>query len=389
MPYTLLVCADSWGEKVNLELPFPGQPSIQELTQYIETVFDSEIAELKPANAPAHHFSISRIQIYDDVLLKWADLQAAQQLHEYDQLYCFQPQSPWQVDQQKDLPAPRPPSRQPPSGFGVPAYRPPSAVAAPAAPPSVPAVQTWANPPAAPAYNQYQNDQRLQPLTQGLSQPRGTALLARERPNIPDSDRQACAFTELDEGTKGFISPEEMEKGFRARGIDFSSNTVQELFTKGDFKRDGRLDREEWQSFCGIYPNTVDAVYYRGRDLAAEQSMRDNMGQTQRDLEAGRQKEQELRAAADAQAQQNQALARQLQEQEQQLREAAERRNLLEQQERALIEQEVKLERQKDALRHSMHKFKETAMAFDRDAADHGSPRRSRAPEHDQKGLGL
>jgi len=386
MPYTLLVCADSWGEKVNLELPFPQQPTIQELTQYIETVFDDEIQALKPANAPAHRFSISRIQIYDDVLLKWTDLQSPSQLHEYDQLYCFQPQSPWQVDQQKDLPAPRPPSRQPPSGFGAPAYRPPSAPAAPA-----PAAQTWAAPPAAPAYSQpsYQTDQRLAPLTQGLSQPAGVALLARERPNIPDADRQQCAFTELDEGGKGFISPEELEKGFRARGIDFSSNTVQELFQKGDFKRDQRLDREEWQSFCGIYPNTVDAVYYRGRDLAAEQALRDTMAQTQRDLEAGRQKEAELRAAADAQAQQNQALARQMQEQEQQLREAAERRNLLEQQERALIEQEVKLERQKDALRHSMHKFKETAMAFDRDAAGHGSPRRSRAPDHDNKGLGL
>eukprot|EP01065_Artemidia_motanka_P028635 TRINITY_DN3411_c0_g1_i1.p1 TRINITY_DN3411_c0_g1~~TRINITY_DN3411_c0_g1_i1.p1 ORF type:complete len:385 (+),score=151.42 TRINITY_DN3411_c0_g1_i1:67-1221(+) len=384
MPYTLLVCADCWSEKVNLELAFPHQPSVAELTAHVEYVFEEEMKLLKPPNAPMQKFQINRIQIYDDVELKWSTLTDSQQLHEYDQLYCFQPPSPWQVDTQKDLPAPRPPSAagvragavaQPspvaPASYGAPAYSAPTYSAAP--------------PVASP---QYVTDNRLQPMAQGLAQPQGNALLARERPNIPDAERQACAFTELDEGSKGYVLVDELERGFRTRGIDFSTNTVQELFQKADLRKDQRLDREEWAHFATVYPNTVDAVYYRGRDLASEQALRDAMAGTQRDLDSGRQKEAELHAAAEAQAQQNQALLRQLQEQEQQLREAAERRNLLEQQERALIEQEVKLERQKDALRHSMHKFKETAAAFDRDAAGHGSPRRSRAPDLSQ-GLGL
>ena len=64
-------------------------------------------------------FVIKKMEIYDDVLLKWVDLTSGQQLHEYDQLYCFQPHSPWQTDAQQDLPAPRPPTRPIPFGASL------------------------------------------------------------------------------------------------------------------------------------------------------------------------------------------------------------------------------------------------------------------------------
>ena len=54
-------------------------------------------------------------------MLKWADLVAVTQLHEYDQLYAFQPQSPWHIDVQKDLPPPRPPTQ---AHRGIPAASP-------------------------------------------------------------------------------------------------------------------------------------------------------------------------------------------------------------------------------------------------------------------------
>lgn len=108
--YFLLVCGDLYGEKVNLEITFPTMPTIGELNRKVIETFNSEANLKRPQGYPAVEFSIARLQIYDDVLLKWTDLVACTQLHEYDQLYAFQPQSPWHIDVQKDLPPPRPPT---------------------------------------------------------------------------------------------------------------------------------------------------------------------------------------------------------------------------------------------------------------------------------------
>lgn len=108
--YTLLVCADLYGEKINLELTFAAMPTIGELQRKVGEVFNFEAQAKRPQGYPNIEFTCARLQIYDDVLLKWADLVTCTQLHEYDQLYAFQPQSPWHIDVQKDLPPPRPPT---------------------------------------------------------------------------------------------------------------------------------------------------------------------------------------------------------------------------------------------------------------------------------------
>ena len=111
--YTLLVCGDLYGEKVNLEITFnsyQGPPTIGELHKHITKVFSQEAVALHPPGFPQTNFEIARLQIYDDVMLKWTDLVSSSQMHEYDQIYCFQPQSAWHVDVQKDLPPPRQPS---------------------------------------------------------------------------------------------------------------------------------------------------------------------------------------------------------------------------------------------------------------------------------------
>lgn len=109
--YFLLVCADLYGEKMNLEITFPTMPTIGELNRKVTEVFNAEAAIKRPQGYPAIDFTVARLQIYDDIVLKWTDLVACTQLHEYDQLYAFQPQSPWHIDVQKDLPPPRPPTQ--------------------------------------------------------------------------------------------------------------------------------------------------------------------------------------------------------------------------------------------------------------------------------------
>eukprot|EP00754_Rhynchopus_humris_P045255 Rhum_TRINITY_DN4748_c0_g1::Rhum_TRINITY_DN4748_c0_g1_i1::g.15555::m.15555 len=155
--FTLLCCADLYGQKVNLEVPFANIPTVQELTRAVETVFEQEATFLRPPGFPLSEVRVSRIQIYDDTYLTWMDLVDSSQLHEYDQLYVFQPQSAWHVDQQKDLPAPRPPHTSPPPGsagaVGAPlpppaaGAPPPAAAAAAGAPPLYAAA-----PPAGAAY---------------------------------------------------------------------------------------------------------------------------------------------------------------------------------------------------------------------------------------------
>eukprot|EP00758_Cryptobia_borreli_P007242 Tbor_TRINITY_DN5261_c5_g1::TRINITY_DN5261_c5_g1_i1::g.16173::m.16173 len=109
--YTLLVCADLYGSKVNLEITFSHMPTISELHKRIILIFTTESAVRRPPGYPSTDFNICKLQIYDDILLRWTDLVSCQQLHEYDQIYAFQAQSPWHVDTQRDLPPPRPPTQ--------------------------------------------------------------------------------------------------------------------------------------------------------------------------------------------------------------------------------------------------------------------------------------
>lgn len=111
---TLLCCAELHGEKVNLEVTWDELPgSLADLQYGISDVFTQEVAACRPlAGGPsAPSFDIARVQVYDDDLLCWADLASLSQLHGFDQLYVFQPQTRWHQDTQQDLPPPRPPTR--------------------------------------------------------------------------------------------------------------------------------------------------------------------------------------------------------------------------------------------------------------------------------------
>ena len=111
--FTLLVCANMFGSKVNLELTFSALPTVGELTCRVEEVFTAEMHAVKPpgASCPAEGIAVRRLQVYDDGQMKWVGLSTSTQLHKNDQVYAFQPQTSWPTtDTQQDLPAPRPPT---------------------------------------------------------------------------------------------------------------------------------------------------------------------------------------------------------------------------------------------------------------------------------------
>ena len=234
-----------FGSKVNLELTFSALPTVGELTRRVEEVFTAEMHAIKPpgASCPAEGIAVHRLQVYDDVVLKWVDLISSTQLHEYDQVYVFQPQTPWAVDTQQDLPAPRPPT----GGAAVTSVAPP------------PHQSLGYGGAAAPSAAHQVGFQTTNP--------------DEERANLPAEQKSRIVFEEMDATRRGFVDHADFERAFRDRGLDFSSNTIGELFYKADLNRDGHITPDEWANFALIYPNTVETMYYKGRNTAQENEL--------------------------------------------------------------------------------------------------------------------
>ena len=332
--FTVLACADLQGGKVNLELTFQALPNIGELSRRVEEVFSTEVRSAGGADA-GYDFRVNRLQIYDDVLLKWVDLVSSTQLHEYDQIYVFQPQTHWHVDTQQDLPPPRPPQQ---AGPAVAVHH-------------------------APQIEHHHHHHHHQQHSTVAAHPGG------ERPNIPAHDKTQVVFRELDLHNRGFIEYTEFERSLRERGLDFSSNTTGELFYKADLNRDGKVTFDEWSNWCQIYPNTLETLYFRTKDTSEEAQLRvqiqqahDRMAANKAQIEAlARQMEQNQNNTLTLQAQvgplQQQAIA------------ASQKRQTLTVDERELLEEEIRMERQRDQMRLQQARFKEVSEKFNRESA--------------------
>eukprot|EP01065_Artemidia_motanka_P003682 TRINITY_DN1174_c1_g2_i1.p1 TRINITY_DN1174_c1_g2~~TRINITY_DN1174_c1_g2_i1.p1 ORF type:complete len:397 (+),score=142.96 TRINITY_DN1174_c1_g2_i1:96-1286(+) len=381
MAISVLCCADLYGSKVNLEIPFPCLPTLPELTQKFKEYFEYESNVVKPPNAPARPFTVGRLQVFDDTSSRWEQLVGTEQLQHHSQVYVFQPHVP---DVQSDLPAPRPASH-------------PDAQRAQHAPSASPG------------------------QTAGWGPSTAIGRMHGERAHVPTGDKVQTVFRELDSSGKGFLDYGDMERGIKQRGLHFAVNTLGELFHKADLNRDGRIEYREWEKWAEVYPNTLDALYYRGKDTGEEAVIRAQITEAQ-DASAADQLAQELLAdllqrssssgqlghavqalhrylgppaqalAADRTRDVRPDIQRALEELnremgarertmpdlEQRLRVAQERRQTLEQQELNLLEQEIRLERQRDAMRAQEAKYMEAETMFNSKADGLGSPRRAR-----------
>eukprot|EP01064_Diplonema_japonicum_P020065 TRINITY_DN2909_c1_g1_i1.p1 TRINITY_DN2909_c1_g1~~TRINITY_DN2909_c1_g1_i1.p1 ORF type:complete len:336 (+),score=78.95 TRINITY_DN2909_c1_g1_i1:46-1053(+) len=330
--FTLLCCADLQGGKVNLELMFPTSPTFGELTRRVEEVFSNEVRAMKCAES----FTVNRLQIYDDVLLKWVDLLSAVQLHEYDQIYVFQPQTTWHVDTQQDLPAPRPPT---------------------------------VGGPATPVHHQHSPH-----VAAGQLPPTATGT----RPDIPSTEKATAVFHDIDAASKGFFEYSEFERVLRDRGLDFSSNTIGELFYKADLNRDGRVTMDEWQNWGHIYPNTLETLYFRAHDKSEESMIRYQMQQVHDKMQANTARIAQLQRDSNQNSVEAGGLQKKIAELQEQQARAAEARKDTAPEERELIEEEIKMERQRDQMRIQQTRLHEASDKFNRNAASKGSPRRAR-----------
>jgi len=216
MPFLVGVGTDLYGRKHNVDLTFPAQPGMTELINAIESHYDVSARSSRPAGYPDVEFKIETMQVYDEVLLRWVDLYAPSQLSPNGQVYVFQPESIWHSDAQDIIPE---------SSRG-----------------SV----TWTTPVGSPRRYRVARDAGVAPAL---------------------SEKLRSVFFEIDAVNKGYVLYADMRDSFQKCDIDFTFNTVGELFTKADANANGQITYDEWVRFAIDHPQVVDALFFRLRDI--------------------------------------------------------------------------------------------------------------------------
>lgn len=311
--FRLHMCADAGGEKRNIEVTFDRRPdSVAKIGDEAEVIFRNEL-QLRGIDPRA--FSIDFIVFYDDVSRRWRPLETVEQLAEFAQLYLFQTNAA--NDPIREIPAPS-------------------------------------------------------------SQATAFANASRRvhRPGISsiDPDKVLTVFKEFDINDSDSIELGEMIAGFYISGIDFNEETVGRLFDKSDANNDGRITWEEFQVFAELFPNTVETLYWRLRQVELEPEKK----KAANALRTHRRRENDLRRQLAEMEVERRGHEARVKEEQSMARVLDPRRRQLEDEEQDLINKEFALQFHRDMVCQAEVEFSETAVRFDHAAMRQGSPRRAR-----------
>jgi len=214
MVFIVNVASDLYGRKDNLRFDFATRPTMSELINTSESQFDVAARSTRPTGYPDIPFRVQTFQVYDDILMRWVDLYHTDQLVNGCQVYAFQPDSIWNPDLQGTIPLPK-------------------------------ETVTWSSTKGSPSRARLPADAGVPPSS---------------------SEKLRVVFAELDIGNKGYVLYSDLRSAFLRNDIEFTYNTIGELFNKADINRDGNISYEEWVRFSIDYPNIVDALFFRTRD---------------------------------------------------------------------------------------------------------------------------
>eukprot|EP01065_Artemidia_motanka_P019281 TRINITY_DN2285_c0_g1_i3.p1 TRINITY_DN2285_c0_g1~~TRINITY_DN2285_c0_g1_i3.p1 ORF type:complete len:301 (+),score=110.43 TRINITY_DN2285_c0_g1_i3:69-971(+) len=229
MVFLVSVGTDLYGRKYNAKLEFAERPSLAEFVNAVEAHYDTEARAHRPAGYPDVPYRVETMQVYDDVrAMRWVDLHSAPQLVNGAQTFCFQPESIWHSDAQDIIPE------------GAQAV-------------------TWKTPSHSPRRVRVPQDSGLPPAL---------------------SEKLRSVFHDISAG-KGFVLYSDLRAAFDRCDIEFTYSTVGELFTTADTNRSGHITYEEWVRFAIHFPQVVDALYFRSRDV-----QRQRVGPVVRDVSA-------------------------------------------------------------------------------------------------------
>ena len=214
MVFIINTASDLYGRKENLRFDFATRPTMSELINTSESQFDVTARAQRPTGYPDVPFRVQTFQVYDDILMRWVDLYHTDQLTNGCQVYAFQPDSIWNPDLQGTIPIPKD-------------------------------TVTWASTVGSPRRARLPQDFGVTPSS---------------------SEKLRAVFAELDSGNKGYVLYSDLRSAFLRNDVEFTYNTIGELFNKADTNRDGNISYEEWVRFAIDNPNLVDAIFFRQRD---------------------------------------------------------------------------------------------------------------------------
>jgi len=313
MAFHLHMCADIAGDKRNVEVTFDRKPeTAQSVSDEAENVFRNECL-LKGVDPRT--FCVDFIVFYEDASRRWKPLENTQQLQDYTQLYVFQAGA--SAEPVREIPAP-------------------------------------------------------------ASQATAMASAARQvhRPGVAtiDPDKVAAVFKELDIHNSEALSLPELVHGFQVAGIDFNEETIERLFQKCDANGDSTITWDEFAIFAELFPNTVETLYWRLRQIEIDPSNRSAAQQ----LKRHHQREHSLKKELDALSAERKILESRVRQEQAIARELDPRRRMLEDEEQDLINKEFALQFHRDMVVQAETQFSESAVRFNHAATRQGSPRRAR-----------
>jgi hypothetical protein len=288
MRFTLLVAADLYGNKVNLELSFPTFPTISEIHRVVETTFAVESSALRPAGHPFVPFKVARFHVFDDRIQGWAELSSPSQLADYCQVYAFQRDG---NESQKQIPPARLPT----------AARISAAVnaASPVRPLGVAGVGTprQASPPASAPVSARQTSPARSialplPVSSPVTLPPAPNVPTRNYPDAPTFDQKVrTVFDETDVNQNRVIELDEFRRIMRILNIDLNAAAIADLFQRADADRDGVLSVSDFQSFAVNYPTLLDSLYFRGKEFWEDHKKKVNIDHRKQLVDDARMKE--------------------------------------------------------------------------------------------------
>lgn len=416
MVFTLLICADICGHKLNCEIPFAAPPTLTEVKQRADQVFFEEAQQLNRLGRLTHAaaellattvvppgfdmhgqysesglLSLGRIQVYDDSMLRWVDLVSPNQLHEYDQIYVF-PKHRAHLSQVRDLPPPMP------TGAAV-ARTQVGEATSNALAKSI-ASANRGNASAAPsglslspsrfggtntnintlnASGLYVPPQTVRDGVVDLSpsrrtNPRGATLLDNTNNtsfaiSVEELDkRQRQVFRICDAENHNYISVADFRSLFNRTKVLFNDVTVTEIFAM--HSANGRfMTFSEFQIFSRHFPQLFAAIYRRLTETQAETDMAN-------ELELGAKRALGLRDEHDELVRRLEAIKRELEAQEKRTREVAAQleqsktsRGHVEEEEQVVLEKEVRIHFQREMLSREEHELKAATRRLDERSA--------------------
>ncbi|KAJ9457105.1 hypothetical protein DIPPA_05837 [Diplonema papillatum] len=90
-------------------------------------------------------------------------------------------------------------------------------------------------------------------------------------------EKVRMAYDELDVRKNRSVTQDSFMTVLSKLHIDFSTATMQDLFTKADLNRDGVLSHQEFQRFADNYPTMLDVLYYRSKDYYLDKRQLENI----------------------------------------------------------------------------------------------------------------